>query len=198
VIVPTGLDFGTHAAVYPDVRTLWRTQQLLASSASLDFPGAYRDWIERVYDEEPWPEEPEAITKVSDDVYGARAGAFCEALRLADSAVSPFADTDAKVTVLTRDGEMNLTVLPVLEERGRRLLLDGQAIESIEEWRRDETLDLNAIPVPASWRPYLPPADEEGRHVLAMRAASGDEWTAETDRALFRYSTFYGLERLKT
>lgn len=198
VIVPTGLDFGTHAAVYPDVRTLWRTQQLLASSACLDFPGAYRDWIERVYDEEPWPEEPDAMTKAADDFYGERMAAFQQGRQLPDSVVTPFADTDAKVTVLTRDGEMNRTVLPVLEQGGRRLLLDGQTIDSIDEWRRDETLDLNAVPVPASWQPYLPPADDEGRHILAMRAESAEQWAAETERALFRYSTFYGLERLNT
>jgi len=70
VIVPTTeAVYGDTRYVYQNLRALWRTEQFLknkeivfkSNQDHLKTYTAYRDWIERVYCEDAWGNEPEAI-----------------------------------------------------------------------------------------------------------------------------------------
>ena len=52
--------YGYRQKVYENVRALWRTQQLVSKNSVVIFPEAYRDWIEQVYQEEPWQDDAES------------------------------------------------------------------------------------------------------------------------------------------
>jgi CRISPR-associated endonuclease/helicase Cas3 len=106
--------------------------------------------------------------------------------------ISQFRDEGEQATGLTRDGEMGLTVLPLLED-GR--LLDGTQLPDLDEFQSLERLVLNSVPVPTSWGKLLAGCeyDEEGRLRLLMQAEGEGTWTA-MDQA-FTYSLARGLEK---
>lgn len=114
--------YGNSQYVYENTRSLWRTQQLLSNGSVISFPEAYRDWIDKVYQLDAWTEEPEAITsayqKYQDEVQEVAKRAAQWAVNLKVEAVS---DENDKATTLTRDGEMSLTLLPVLKQHGKNL-----------------------------------------------------------------------------
>lgn len=196
VISVEGEDYGLHKFVYGNTRVLWRTQQLLAQADRIVFPEAYRQWIEEVYSAMVWDDEPDLVyadyLAWKDD----QARREAEAKRLTTMTVSAFRDEDSIATGLTRDGEMSLTVLPILSD-GR--LLDGRALNALNEWDLAETLNLNAVPVPASWEKRLKgcrveqDGDLAGYRQLEMTADGQSGWTAIDGK--FRYTEDFGLER---
>ena len=110
------------------------------------------------------------------------------------SDVEEFADTDSNVSALTRDGEMSLNVLPVLDSGGGvKLLDDGELIKNLEDWWRDEALNLNMVAVPSSWRKFLPDG-AEGLITLPM-SVDGDGFTVDCGDISINYSKVYGLEK---
>lgn len=192
ILVPSGTNYGLHSAIYGDERVLWRTQKLLEKAKSLEFPCAYREWIETVYDEKTWPDEPAEITSAHDKYTEKEEGSRIAAIGLSLSDAMPFADTDGNASKLTRDGEMSLNVVPVLLKSRKRLFLDGTPIDKMPEWERDEAMNMNTIPVPHSWKRYLPD-DEEGLVFLPMSADSSGGWRS-LDGA-FTYHIDFGLEK---
>ncbi len=106
--------------------------------------------------------------------------------------VSQFRDEDSIATGLTRDSEMSITVLP-LQPDGR--LLNGQHLGGSDERALAEALNLNAVPVPASWKKRLASCrrDEDGRVLLEMTADGDDNWVGLREK--FRYSEDFGLTR---
>jgi CRISPR-associated endonuclease/helicase Cas3 len=192
VLVPIGTDYGLHNAIYEDVRVLWRTQKILEKTGSLEFPSAYRELIKAVYAEESWPEEPEEITSAHVKYMEDEEGKRVAAMSLANSDATPFADTDGNASKLTRDGEMSLNVVPVLLERTNRLFLDGAAIDKLPEWERDEAINMNTVPVPHSWKRYLPD-DEEGLIFLPMMLSDSGGWKSLD--SVFTYHKDFGLEK---
>ncbi|CAK0745703.1 CRISPR-associated endonuclease/helicase Cas3 [Gammaproteobacteria bacterium] len=189
-------DYGLHGVVYKYKRVLWRTQQWVERHPSVEFPTAYREWIETVYDESPWPQESEKITKDAETHLKEMTAAFFAALGLASSNANPLPDTDGNAAKLTRDGEMSLSVVLILQAKSKTLL-DGRRLNSIDEAERDEVLDLNTVHVPAGWRKRLPEADAESRHWLAMQAAGDNRWQGQHGTNLFLYDRDAGL-RLAT
>lgn len=185
-------DYGLHKLIYGNTRVLWRTEQLLAGTDSIVFPEAYRAWIEVVYQRDDWAEEPEVIALEFDVFSAMEYQRQAEALRLTTMTVSQFRDEDTTATALTRDGEMSLTVLPIQAD-GR--LLDGQALEGMDERMLAEVLNLNAIPVPASWEKRLAGCrrDDDGRLLLEMAADGQGGWVNQGMK--FHYSEDFGLER---
>lgn len=119
-----------------------------------------------------------------------------DALRLTTMTVASFRDDDDRITGLTRDGEMSLTVLPIQRE-GR--LLDGQSLNLIPERELAEALNLNAAPVPASWKNHLRDCRMEAEGALAgyvqleMTATGNGNWCAVNGK--YRYSEDFGLEK---
>ncbi|MDR4470650.1 MAG: hypothetical protein MRJ68_20505, partial [Nitrospira sp.] len=94
------------------------------------------------------------------------------------------------------DGEMSLTILPI---QTRRRLLDGQALSTINERDLSETLNLHAVPAPASWEKRLGDCSIEkegslaGYYQMEMTADGQGAWSALAGK--FRYSEDCGLER---
>lgn len=197
VLSVEGEDYGLHKLIYGNTRVLWRTELLLAGADMIVFPEAYRDWIERVYAEPPWDDE-------SEDTYGAYRGwkqvqemRETNALQLATMTVSQFRDEDDRVAALTRDGEMSLTVLPIQPDDR---LLDGQVLSALNERDLAETLNLHAVPAPASWKGRLINCRLENEGILAgyrqieMSADGHGGWSAIGGK--FSYSEDFGLERV--
>lgn len=192
VLSVDGEGYGLHELIYGNTRVLWRTEQLLAKADRIRFPAAYREWIESVYAEPPWDDEP-------DEVYGA----YCawrqdqgmrqaNALRLTTLTVSKFKDEDTKTTALTRDDEMSLSVLPIQED-GR--LLNGEALDGMDDRMRAEALNLNTVPVPQSWTKRLAACrrDDDGRLLLVLSADGQGGWVSREMK--FHYSEDFGLEK---
>lgn len=185
-------DYGLHKLIYGNTRVLWRTEQLLAGAARIVFPEAYRDWIEQVYQRDDWPDEPEAIAVEFDTFSAIQRSREAEAIRLTTLTVSQFRDEDTIATSLTRDDEMNVTVLPIQVDG---CLLSGERLESMGDQARAEALNLNAVPAPASWEKRLASCcrDDDGRVLLEMAADGSGGWMSRGTK--FRYSEDFGLER---
>ena len=146
-----------------------------AERERIEFPAAYRDWIETVYAEDPWDDEP-------DTTYGGhlawrddQRAAAARAIQLTTMTLTQFRDDDERATGLTRDGEMSLTVLPLLADG---CLLDGQRLSALDDHARAEALLLNAAPAPRSWEKWLKGCDrdDDGRIKLAMEPTGPDAW----------------------
>lgn len=194
-------DYGAHKLIYGNARVLWRTEQLLAKYANLIFPEAYRELIEQVYQRDEWDDEPGEPA----DIYGdylswkdIQAMREADAKRLTAMTVSSFRDDDDRITGLTRDGEMSLSVLPITADSR---LFDEQLIKQILERELPEALNLNAVPVPASWRKHLHDCvfDNEGPLAgywqLTMKAVEAGSWSASNGK--FHYSQDFGLEKTR-
>jgi len=195
VLSVEGEDYGLHKLIYGNTRVLWRTELLLACADRIVFPGAYRDWIERVYQRNIWEDEPDVV--YSDylawkDEQGRR---DAEAKRLTTLTVSNFRDEDSATTALTRDGEMSLTVLPIQSDER---LLNGQVLNALNERDLAETLNQHTVPVPASWEKRLAACrrNDDGLMLLEMTADSKGGWSGMEGK--FRYSEDFGLELEKS
>lgn len=193
VLSVEGEDYGLHKLIYGNTRVLWRTEWLLSRTSRISFPEAYREWIDQVYRESPWDDEP-------DKTYGAYRAWRQEqdekeirAIRLTTMTISQFRDEDSIATSLTRDDEMSLTVLPIQPD-GR--LLDGQMVDRFDERALAEVLNLNAVPAPASWKKQLSGCkrDDDGRVLLEMTADAQGDWISQEMK--LRYSRAFGLERV--
>lgn len=184
-------DYDLHKLIYGNTRVLWRTEQLVIGTERIVFPEAYRDWIEHVYQRDDWADEPEAIAHEHDVFRALQRQRQAEALRLSTMTVSQFRDEDSIATGLTRDGEMSITILPV-QTNGS--LLDGQTMDGYDERTLAEALNLNAVPVPASWEKRLANyrRDDDGRVLLEM-TADEEGWVSAGEK--FRYSEDFGLTR---
>jgi CRISPR-associated endonuclease/helicase Cas3 len=103
VLLPEAADYGLHGVIYANHRVLWRTEQWLQrASGQVTFPEAYRDWIESVYSEEEWPDEPEGVLKAYDN-FMAEQWAQAQAARgLVNTRMKPFKDEDNTIRALTR------------------------------------------------------------------------------------------------
>ena len=191
-----GEDYGLHKLIYGNTRVLWRTEQLLSSTNKIVFPEAYRDWIEKVYQREDWSEEPEVIACEYNAFSASQCGREADARQLTTMTVKTFRDEDSRVTGLTRDDEMSLTVLPI---QPNGCLLDGQELRKRKDQGFEEQLNLQAIPVPASWKNRLidcrpmNEGDIAGYRQLEMQADGKGGWLALNNK--FYYSEDFGLEK---
>ncbi len=189
-------DYGLHKLIYGNTRVLWRTERLLAGAERIVFPEAYRDWLEQVYADKTGDDETDAIYGDYLSWKQHQEMREADARQLTTMTVSQFRDEDSRVTGLTRDGEMSLTVLPI-QSGGR--LLNGQVLNALNERDLAETLNLHAIPAPASWKGRLADCHLESEGVLAgyrqleMIADGQGAWSEMCGK--FRYSNEFGLER---
>jgi CRISPR-associated endonuclease/helicase Cas3 len=197
VLIPDDEDYGYHGLIYGNTRVLWRTAQLLLrSGGNIVFPGAYRTWIEVVYQQTAWGDEPQNILDSFDQYCIESEASQYTAKQLMKSEVEEFSDTDSNVSSLTRDGEMSLNVLPVMEtDNGCTLLEGGTPLESLEKWWKDEAINLNMVSVPHSWgRKGFLPRPENGLVQLPL-TADDTGWRGEFGGVIVRYSKEYGLEK---
>jgi len=198
VLLPDGINYGDHGYIYANIRALWRTQMMLltASESKAVFPEAYRTWIEAVYKDEPWEDEPDQINEKYEKFMTDFSVSRYKALQMIHTAANPMSDTDEIVTAVTRDGDMNVTVLPVCAVPEGTMLMDGTIMEVVDEYKRLEVLALNSIGVPKSWGYYLGDKDEEGRLRLEMKRGR-DAFTAVSKGKTFHYHKDIGMEMKK-
>lgn len=199
VLVPADGDYGYTGKIYANTRVLWRTEQKLAAAPEgrIRFPAAYREWIESVYQNEPWDGEPDAITVAAEQFCDELLVSRYKALMLINSAINPFADTDETVAAITRDSEMSLTLIPFTDTGQGRQLLDGEAVPGLDEFQRAEVLAMNSIGVPGRWARWLVDVtekDEEGRYWLKMDKDE-EGFVMERGKLILRYHRDTGLER---
>lgn len=194
VLSVEGDDYGSHKVIYGNARVLWRTERLLVQNDHIAFPQAYREWIEPVYQDEDWADEPEEVRRDYGNYEGQQFSAAQAAKQMISMRRKQYADDDVSLTVHTRDGEMSLTVLPVQAD-GR--LLDGSRLDALDDGQCAEKLNLNAISVPHTWERALSECvrDEECRYQLVFAADSTGKWIAQTGKYTFHYTEDFGLER---
>lgn len=191
-------DYGSHGVVYGDQRALWRTEQRLLDAIGdtgvIEFPAAYRDWVEAVY-REGEDDLPEWVSVAYSTFYGKARAAHQTALRTSHDHIK-LNDDDATMLALTRDGERSLSVLPVLGSGADETLFDGRRLAQLGKLERREALMLETINAPASWTSALPAADDEGIIHLALNPVSESGlWEISRPFGTIRYSLDYGLEK---
>jgi CRISPR-associated endonuclease/helicase Cas3 len=190
--------YGNSQYVYKNTRVLWRTEQLVCQNHSVVFPKAYRDWIEQVYQEEAWQDELPAMTavyeKYKDEIQFV---AKITANMVIKLQIKPLSDEDDRATTLTRDGEMSLTVLPVLERHGKIYTLDSEFVdeESKQYWQQ---VSLNSVCVPNSWKSlFANCTKKEGVIYLVMQKTAEGNWEVGLDKITLLYNVQQGLSRVK-
>ena len=198
VLLPEDDDYSLHGLIYANTRVLWRTAQKLSSvpGGKIVFPAAYRGWIESVYQEKAWGSEPEWVVQGFEKFkYEIEEIKRYKARYMVDTAMNPFADTDEKVTAVTRDGEMNLTVVPFCWTSQGLMLMDGTIYDALDEYRQLEALSLNSVGVPKSWEYHLDNS-VEGRFWLEMEQ-DGEGYRGSSKGVTFHYHKDIGLEKEK-
>lgn len=197
VLIPDDEDYGYHGLIYGNTRVLWRTaQQLQRTGCTVVFPEAYRLWIETVYLQAAWGNEPQSVLDSYDKFCIENEASQYMAKLLMRSEVEEFSDTDSNVSSLTRDGEMSMNILPVKETvKGVTLLEDDTPLKELEQWWKDEAINLNMVSVPHSWikKGFLPQA--ENGLVRMLLTAKDKGWQGEFNDVTVRYTKEYGLER---
>jgi CRISPR-associated endonuclease/helicase Cas3 len=199
VLLPEAADYGLHGVIYANHRVLWRTEQWLQrASGEVTFPEAYRDWIESVYAEEDWPDDPKGILKAYDNFIAEQWAQAQAARGLINTRMKPFKDEDNTIRALTRDGEQCLNVLPVRDTAGGVALLDGGLLDELSDWEKAEVFNQQTVAVSYRWNKWLPPVDDSGLHILAMQPIEEGTWETFLEPVQLRYSQEFGLEREKT
>lgn len=200
VLLPREQRYELHKLIYgngkaPNSRVLWRTEQMVRQHPEMTFPENYRPLIEKVYEDDPWPDEPEEITQEYEAFWQAEDGSRAVA-RYISNIENVFDDNDDNVSLLTRDGEMSLNILPFVEtEQGRCFLDEEKPIDTLEAWQHAEQIMRNTLPAPRSWqRLGLPESSsDDGLIWLPMRPVDDRRWCHQTDKAAFTYDTNHGL-----
>ncbi|MFH1851673.1 MAG: CRISPR-associated helicase/endonuclease Cas3 [Candidatus Neomarinimicrobiota bacterium] len=198
VVIPPDNNYELHKLIYgsknaPNSRILWRTEQLLRQNKELRFPDVYRPMIENVYNQSPWQNEPTNIREEYERFEMEQEAIRATAWQLMNSNPN-FEDSDSKAALLTRDGEMNLNVVPVTGDGRSRAFLDGKFLAGIEEYQLAEEISLNSIPIPATWK-HLLPVEQDGIIWLTMVPVGDGIWQAEYPKTTFSYTISNGLER---
>jgi len=203
VIVPTTeAVYGDSRYVYQNLRALWRTEQFLknqeiifkSNQEDLKNYTAYRDWIERVYCEDAWGGEPEAVEvayqKYIDEIVSNQR-------RVANMIVNRKvqeikSDESDKAGSLTRDGETSLIVILVIKKQGKIFSLDGVDLEGLEKWQYWQEISLNSVAVSQRWQDQLPKADAKGLRLLPM-VFENEQWFSKLDKVTLAYNRETGL-----
>jgi CRISPR-associated endonuclease/helicase Cas3 len=208
VIVPTTeAVYGDTRYVYQNLRALWRTEHFLknktivfkSNQEDLKTYTAYRDWIEKVYCEEAWGDEPETVETAYQEYLKEKV----DVPRMIANMVINWrveelkSDESDKAGSLTRDSEMGLTLILVVEKQGKFFTLDDVDLESLEKWQYWETISLNSISVTKRWQDQLPKADARGLRFLPM-FFENEQWVSKLEKVTFIYAKDIGLTVEKT
>ncbi|MBI3285665.1 MAG: CRISPR-associated helicase/endonuclease Cas3 [Burkholderiales bacterium] len=198
VLTARDADYGLHKVIYGNTRVLWRTQQLLEAHSSIQFPAAYRDWIERVYERDDWKNEPESISLEYEKFHVVQNSKRDQAKMLSNDTMNPLADSNNNVRALTRDGEMSLSV--VLLDTDGKLLYDHYPLPKLDDWDRAEKMSLGSVSVPNSWQGKFSDAikDDQGNFLLTMTRQDNQNWIGQAHGMTLRYSKIVGLEKIES
>lgn len=198
VLLPEEEGFGVLGKIYSHTRVMWRTQKKIEqqSAEPLQFPNAYRHWIESIYRDEPDEQEPAWVTagmeKFEQDAFTSLLKAK-QMVRWAKQV--SLRDNDSNERAVTRDGAQSLTLIPYVATPAGKQLLDGTSIyEQLDDYRKSEALALNQVSVPESWRRWLGEPDEYQRYWLAGKPQEDGVLIPIGKGSLF-YSKERGMER---
>lgn len=199
VIVPANHDYALHKLIYgnkdaPNARVLWRTEQLLRQQSLLYFPDVYRPLIEHVYQADVWPDEPADVQQEYERFEACEQATRFTSLQLMNANPN-FEDSDSRVALLTRDGEMSLSIVPVVGRGKQKTFLGGTKVSHIDEWKLLEALSMNTVPVPVSWKRKGLPEENEGMIWLPMEQQPDLSWVYMNDKIVLSYTVERGLER---
>ncbi|MCQ6962897.1 CRISPR-associated helicase/endonuclease Cas3 [Methanolobus chelungpuianus] len=188
--------YGFHNLIYKNTRVLWRTQYLLEQNNAIKFPEAYRDLIERVYAKDRWENEPESLTKLHEE-YETEEWASKWISKGLTQADTYFMDSEGNANALTREGKMNLSVIPVTEDGGVKHFLDGIPVPKPNDKFDRELLSQNSLGVPDSnfWRSVLPKSQDR-LHYLSM-VKTNEGWRFDYDGGYLLYTQDRGLQKVK-
>lgn len=201
VLLPPGTDYGVHGLIYANTRVMWRTAQKLRDCIEqvIEFPKAYREWIESIYQHDAWGNEPQEIDtsfeRFEDEVGNKRLSARQMLKWAEDVALN---DSHEKIRAVTRDSEFNLSVVPYLETVQGRQLLNGTTFELLDEWQQAEALSMNSVGVPNSWgngwKKFLPEQNEDDYIWLSMKQ-NGEIWCVTCNGVDLSYHPEWGMEK---
>lgn len=194
VLLPEEEGFGVLGKIYSHTRVMWRTQKKIEEQGDtpLQFPEAYRQWIEAIYRDEPDEQEPAWVTKGMEDFERDDFTSLLKAKQMIrwKEQVS-LRDNDSNERAVTRDGAQSLTLIPYVQTSAGKQLLDGTSVyEQLDEYRQREVLSLNQVSVPESWKRWLGEPDQYQRYWL--------EGETQADGVLIRLTKgnlFYSKER---
>ena len=191
------MEYKSHEYVYKSKRVLWRTQQMLYKQNTnlIIFPKAYRKWIEQVYQENTWKNEPEEITNAFEKYQSESQNSILRAYELA-VANTHFSDTDENAAILTREGKMNLSVIPVIEKDTDQYFLESEKCIDRSQY---ENLSQNVIPVSASWKHFIAKQPEKNIYYLPMQKETQDKKYLSKEHHGYKlcYTREYGLKKVK-
>lgn len=197
-------DYGATSIIYENFRVLHRTMQLLENQTeALVFPHAYRSWIEAVYSEEAWENEEEVLQLAYEEyIYNIEFPHDSEAQQMitAVNTMQPFGDDDVKIQALTRSSDFGISLLPYLEDAGKKVLLDGTYLQEGEK-EGYEVVAMNKVSAPKSWGKYFTSflctqeGPLEGVYTLPMKKSEEGKWKIEQGNTLFTYTKEKGLEK---
>jgi len=185
--------YGLHNLIYENTRALWRTQQLLQQHTFVKFPKAYRDWIERVYQQGAWEVEPELLTELFEE-YQMEQFASKYVSKGLTKENTYFRDTEGNASSLTREGEMNLSIIPVIEQSGTQCFLDGKHVPKPNDKYNRELLSQNSLGVPKTWRTILPESQYDLYHLPMHETEEG--WRFDFEQGYLLYTQDKGLQRI--
>lgn len=97
--------------VYQNIRLLYRTQQYLTENPVLKFPDCYRPAINFVHEESVYKGEPDSLSVVSEEYALKAEGSNYAARMLSKLQSKPLNDVDPRCALLTREGEMSVSVV---------------------------------------------------------------------------------------
>ena len=203
VLIPDDLDYGLHGLIYPNTRVMWRTAYKIEQlkDQPLVFPGAYRDWVESVYHEKPWGNEPLEVEEqyqnfIDNHQYVQKLAA--QLMLNSTRNMIPYPDDDHHIAAVTRDGQMSLTMVPFVQTPKGPKLRDNSFWDQLQKENRYEALAMNKVGVPHTWRNTLDKfcRQEDGIYWLKMDE-NEDGWHSRLGTWDLRYNKHTGLERIK-
>lgn len=103
--------YGGSGFVYQNIRWLYRTEQYLLENSELVFPDCYRSAIQYVHGPEPHANEPVSLTQLSDAFELKGEGSHYTARQISAIQAIPLNDVDPRCALLTREGEMSVSVV---------------------------------------------------------------------------------------
>lgn len=119
--------------VYQNTRWLYRTEAYLRDKNKLVFPDCYRHAIHYIHHPDAYLAEPEGLTDISNAFELKGEGSEFAARQISALQSKPLNDVDPRCALLTRDGEMSVSV--VLFKENGELLHGGDFAEQQDRER---------------------------------------------------------------
>lgn len=196
VISPESDDFMLHGLIYGNSAHLWRARELVEGNMNPVFPGVYRSWIELSHSK--FDNEPESISKSEENYRTDEDGKRYTAHSIIRMSKDDL--TECRAELLTRDSEMSISILPI-DKDGCLLDENKTTLESLKKGDKNlganETVQLQYIPCPATWREGFTDEKREDGYILPTVNGDARSWTykCKSGNTVLFYSSEEGLRK---